>query len=155
MCSISVCWDWATLGNANNSTQMSEEWRRIHDLRLANGRWRVEPGEEKFQREKLDFYILFFFFLSFLGLNLWHMEVPRLGGQIGAAAASLCHSHSNVGLTYATAHGNAGSLTHWARPGIRPAASWILVEFVIAEPPRELQMSTFFIWTRVLSKLSV
>ena len=38
-------------------------------------------------------------------------------GLIGAAAASLCHSHSNLGIrtvsvTYTTAHSNAGSLTH-------------------------------------------
>ena len=29
-----------------------------------------------------------------------------------------------------TAHGNAGSLTHWARPGIEPATSWFLAGFV-------------------------
>ena len=29
--------------------------------------------------------------------------------------------------TYTTAHGNAGSLTHWVGPGIKPASSWILV----------------------------
>ena len=38
-----------------------------------------------------------FFFKIFLGLHLQHMEVPRLGDQIGAAAAGLYHSHSNVG----------------------------------------------------------
>ena len=38
-----------------------------------------------------------FVFLPFLGLLRWHMEVPRLGGQIGAAAASLHQSHSNAG----------------------------------------------------------
>ena len=38
--------------------------------------------------------IEFFFFLLFLGLDLWHMEVPRL---IGAAATSLHPSHSKVG----------------------------------------------------------
>ena len=40
-------------------------------------------------------------------------------GQIGAVAASLHHSHSN-----------AGSLTHWARPGIEPATPGFLVGFV-------------------------
>ena len=30
-------------------------------------------------------------------------------------------------VTYTTAHGNTRSLTHWARPGIEPAFSWILV----------------------------
>ena len=29
-------------------------------------------------------------------------------------------------MTYTTAHGNAGSLTHGVRPGIEPASSWIL-----------------------------
>ena len=32
--------------------------------------------------------------------------------------------------TYTTAHGNAGSLTHWATPGIEPETSWSLVGFV-------------------------
>ena len=35
-----------------------------------------------------------------------------------------------VSATYPTARGNAGSLTHWARPGIEPASSWFLVGFV-------------------------
>ena len=33
-------------------------------------------------------------------------------------------------VTYTTAHGNAGSSTHWVRPGIEPAPPWILVRFV-------------------------
>jgi len=33
-------------------------------------------------------------------------------------------------VTYTTAQGNAGSLTHWVRPGIEPKSSWILVRFV-------------------------
>ena len=38
--------------------------------------------------------VIFFFFL---GVYLWHMEVPRLGGLIRATAATeLCHSHSNA-----------------------------------------------------------
>ena len=57
------------------------------------------------------------FFSCFLGLHLLHMEVPRPGvcscqpppqpQQLGFWAAS---------VTYTTAHGNAASLTHWARP---------------------------------------
>ena len=48
--------------------------------------------------------------------------------QIGAVAVYLHQSHSN-----------AGSLTHWARPGIEPASSWMLVRFVSTEPQWELQ----------------
>ena len=43
-------------------------------------------------------------------------------------------------VTYTTAHGNAGSLTHWGRPGIEPVSSWILVRFVSTEPQWELIM---------------
>ena len=43
-----------------------------------------------------------------------------------------------MSVTYTKAHGNAGSLTQRARPGIRPASSWILVRFVSAEPQWEL-----------------
>ena len=35
-------------------------------------------------------------FFVFLGLQVQHMEVPRLGAK-SATAASLHHSHSNVG----------------------------------------------------------
>ena len=35
-----------------------------------------------------------------------------------------------VAAGYTTAHGNTGYLTHWARPGIEPASSWILVGFI-------------------------
>jgi len=41
-------------------------------------------------------------------------------------------------VTYTTAHGNARSLTLWARPGIEPASSWILVGFISTEPQWEL-----------------
>ena len=40
-------------------------------------------------------------------------------------------SGTKLGLgTYTTAHSNAGSLTHWARPGIEPVSSWILIGFI-------------------------
>jgi len=58
-------------------------------------------------------------------------------GLIGAVACS-CHPTPEpqqcqiraTSVTYITAHGNYGSLTHWARPGIEPATSWFLVGFV-------------------------
>ena len=43
-------------------------------------------------------------------------------------------------MTYTRAHRNAGSLTHWARPGIEPAISWFLVGCVSAAPQGELQV---------------
>ena len=44
---------------------------------------------------------------------------------------------------YTTAHGNAGSLTPWVRPGIRPVSSWMLVRFISGEPQRELLNHSF------------
>ena len=43
----------------------------------------------------LSFFISSFFYFRW-GVHPWHMEVPRLGGQMGAVAAYLHHSHSNV-----------------------------------------------------------
>ena len=62
------------------------------------------------------------------------MEVSRLGVEL-VAAASLNHSHSNLGIramstTYTTAHGNTRSLTHRSKPGF----PWILVGFITTEP---------------------
>ena len=41
-------------------------------------------------------------------------------------------------MTYTTAHDNARSLTHWARPGSEPATSWFLIGFTSAAPWLEL-----------------
>ena len=64
-------------------------------------------------------------------------------GWIRTAAASLHHSHQHriraTSATYTTAHSNAGSLTHWAGPGIEPATSWFLVRFLSTAPRRELR----------------
>ena len=62
---------------------------------------------------------LFFFFLSILAPHMQHMEVPRLGVKLNLQLAA-----------YTTAHGNAGSPTHWVRPRIELASSWILVRFL-------------------------
>ena len=68
------------------------------------------------------------FFSCFLGPHIWHMDVPRQGVKLelqllaySTATATPCLSH--VWGTYITGHGNARSLTHWARPGIAPASS--------------------------------
>ena len=57
----------------------------------------------------------FFFFFFFLGPYLWWpMGVPRLGvGQVRAAAEAY-----------------TGFLTHWAKPGIKPASSARLCQFL-------------------------
>ena len=58
-------------------------------------------------------------FFFFGGSTLLAHGSSQARGQIRAATAGLCHSQSNV------AHGNRGSLTYWAGPGIEPSFSWI------------------------------
>ena len=82
--------------------------------------------------------------------NIWEGSTPvsygssQARGQIRATTASLHHRHSNarqicaVSVTYTTAHSDVGFLTHWARPWIEPASSWILVGLVSGEPQWEL-----------------
>ena len=87
----------------------------------------------------LCFFFLLFFCLFRSGPAAYEGSQAR--SRIGAAVAGLHHSDSNWGsepqlgiqatsVTYITAHGNAGSLTHWARPGMAPTSSWILVRYV-------------------------
>ena len=69
------------------------------------------------------------------------MEVPRLGVeselQLPAYTTATVIQIQATSATYTTAHGNAGSPTHWVRSGIKPASSWILVGLT-TEPRREL-----------------
>ena len=55
------------------------------------------------------------------------------------------HSIQAASAPYTTAHGNAGSLTHWARPGMEHAFSWILGRRVSTEPWQEV-LKSIFIW---------
>ena len=81
-------------------------------------------------------------FLCFFRAAPMAHENCQRRGRLGAAAANLCHSQAMWGpswsATHTTIHGNAGSLTHWLRPGIKPRSSWILVGFITTEPQREL-----------------
>ena len=81
------------------------------------------------------------------------MEVPSL--QVESELQLLAHTTAPVTpdlsciLDLHTARSNAGSLTHWARPGIEPTSSWTPVNFVtrcvtsgtpclssVSQPPR-------------------
>ena len=69
-------------------------------------------------------------------------------GWIRAAASGLHHSHSNTGSElhlWPTPKVTAASLTHWARPGIEPASSWIRVRFLSTAPPWELPAVNIFV----------
>ena len=81
-----------------------------------------------------DFQFLFFFFFCFWGLHPGHMDVLRLGVEIGATAVGLHHSHSNTGskpYLWPTPQlmATQDPPTHWARPEIKPVTSWLLDSF--------------------------
>ena len=69
----------------------------------------------------------FLFLGYFSGPQLRHVAVPGLGTELDLQL-----------LAYTTAHGSTGFLTHWVRPGMELASSWVLVGFVTTEPQREL-----------------
>ena len=84
-------------------------------------------------------YILFVCFFVFRTAPTAYGS-SQARGWIGASLAGLHRRPSNARsepLIYTTAHGNTGSLTHGARPGIKPSSSWLLVRFVTTEPQWE------------------
>ena len=77
----------------------------------------------------------FSFLFLFLGLKPSHMEFPWARSPIETVADRLHHRQIQAtSATYTTAHGNTRSITHWVKPGIEHASSWILVRFISTEP---------------------
>ena len=91
----------------------------------------------------------FFFFCLFFRAAPAAYGGSQARGRIGAVAAGLYHSHSNARSKPCLQptlqlRGTMGSLTHWARPGIKLVTSWFLVRFVSAVPWQELREMKFF-----------
>ena len=73
--------------------------------------------------------ILFFTFFCLFRATPEAYGDSQARGLIGAVAVSLHHSHSHIHTRFEphlrlTPQLTAGSLTHWGRPGIKPATSW-------------------------------
>ena len=101
------------------------------------------------------YYKIYYVYLYciYLGPHLWHMDVPRLGveSELHLLACTSATGNSRLELhLWPTPHLMAMSdhLTHWARPGIKPTSSWILVRLITAEPRWELQLWNFWLHTR-------
>ena len=105
-----------------------------------------------------------FSFFLFLGPHLQHMEVPRLGVEselyLPAYTTATAIQDLRGMCNYTTAHNNTRSLTHWVRPEMEPASSWILVRFITTEPwwePHKVFLCTLFylILTIVIWRYSI
>ena len=82
-----------------------------------------------------EFYVFIYLFIfCFFGPHPLHMEGPRLGVtselQLPVyTTATATQDLSHICNLYHSS-GIAGSLTRWARPGIEPLSSWMLVRFI-------------------------
>ena len=79
--------------------------------------------------------IFFFFFLSFClfqgcSFGIWRFPGQGSSWRYGHRPIPQQHGIRAASATHTTAHSNAGSSTHQARPGIEPATSWFLVGFI-------------------------
>ena len=138
---VSILLELYTVPDCSQTENIHFTYFLFNENVIQQGFWIVGWHFHKIHQTLL---ILFIYLFCFPGPHLWHMEVPRLGGPIGASAAGLHHSYSNAGSGLrlqpnTTALRNTRSLTHWARTGIEPATSWFLVRFVSAAPWWELQ----------------
>ena len=72
------------------------------------------------------------YLLRFLGLDPQLMGLPGWGSNWSRSRRPPPQQRQirAASTTYTAAHGNAGSFTRWARPGIEPAIPWSLVGFV-------------------------
>ena len=91
---------------------------------------------------------IFYYFYFYLFIYLLFTAAPmaygssQTRGRIRAVAASLHHSHSNAKWEprlWPAPQFMAilESLANWARSGIKPISSWMLVEFITTEPQWE------------------
>ena len=88
-----------------------------------------------------------FILLCLLGPHLQHTKIPRIGFELELQLQPRPQQSRGgaASVTYTTVHSNIGSLTHWARPGIKPMFSRIPVDFVTTKPQWEL-LFYFLIW---------
>ena len=95
----------------------------------------------------LPFFLKDYLFIYvILGPHLRHVEVPRLRVESAVARPTPQPQQLEIpalSSIYTTAHGNARSVTHWARQGIEPETSWFLAGFVSTEPGQELPFAIF------------
>ena len=91
---------------------------------------------------KFLFYFILFYFVLFFRSTPMTYGSSQARGRIRAIAAGYTYSNTRYELCL-WPPGDARSLTHWMKPGIKPASSWILDRFISAEPQQKL-LSYYF-----------
>ena len=75
------------------------------------------------------------------------MEILRLGGisepKLPVYPTATAEQDPSCICDLQHTHGNAGSLSHWMRPGIEPTSLWILVGFISTAPQQEFLACLF------------
>ena len=111
---------------SNVNADMTKGLRSCLERAPTNQMW-DRLNNKKNDMDKL-YSFFFFFFLSFVfgGSAPMAYEVPRLGieSELQLPAYTTATPDPSRICDYTTAYSNAGSLTHRARPGIKPAPSW-------------------------------
>ena len=72
----------------------------------------------------------------------------QVRGWNGTTASGIHHSHNTAGIwtssmKYTTAHDKSRYMMHWARLGIKPTSSWILVALIFSAPQNGTPLSKF------------
>ena len=98
---------------------------------------------------RLCFSFLFFF----LRLHLRHMEVPRVEVESELQLPAYTTVAATPDPATSVTHTTACSITQWARPGIEPTSSWILIRFLthgatMTTPKRLSTLKMFCTWWR-------
>ena len=147
---LNVSVPWFPQGNVEVTAPASSRTRQRRCRRRA-GASSQRPALAA-PKTYLSFCLVAFFFSSclflFLGLHLRHMEVPRLGIQLEQSCSCWPTPQPRqiqaTSATYTPADGNARSLTHRGRPGIKPTSPRILVRLAPPEPRQDLP--TRYVW---------
>ena len=87
------------------------------------------------------------------------MEVPRPGSNPNYSCLPTPQPQQHgiwaESVTYITVQSNTWSLTHWARPGMEPTSSRILVRFVNCWATMGASQSLFFFKLKILWKYTM
>ena len=104
--------------------------------------WKLGNQAQEILSTRFHLHCFYFILFIYLGLHLQHMEGSNQSCSCWPTPQSQQCQISVASVMYTIAHSNSGSSTHWARQGIKPSSSWILVGFITIEPQRELLTHT-------------